>query len=1140
MVIFSGCSTKKNTQTTRWYHEINTRYNIYFNAEQDYNEKLEAKIKGYDDNLSLMLDVFPSPDYDIIKEQTGGPFDVTVDKTTKAIKLHSIKAKPQRDPSKRKDVEYQNWLKQQEYNPFLKNAWLLLGKAEYQNNDFLQSISTLSYITRLYRTDKAVVAEARIWIAKGYTAMGWFYEAEDTFHKIQISGGVPSDLQSEFDAVYVDYLVKRKDYVTAIPYLEQAIKGEKNGTQRIRLKYLLGQLYAQQGNSIKAYEAFDQVMGLNTPYLYTFNAKIQQASLASDGNRQKILDQLNKMSRGVKNKEYLDQIYFAIGNIYLNQNDTVKAVENYKKGVEKSTRSGYDKAINQVQLGDIYFAQRDYVKAQPCYSDALSGLSKKHEEYPRVALRSAVLDELVVYVKAVHLQDSLQTLARMPEDERLRAIDKIITDLKKADDEERKSIERENYVSDGFNPNESLFKDNNTSNTPVRPTIPSGFGSTDFYFYNKELVESGKVTFKQKWGTRKLEDNWRRRNKQVSLLAEDRGDSQRDNNNESSEQQSEGTPDKYTRQFYLQQLPLTDKAIAESDTIIEDGFFNMGKIYNEKLGDYSLAIEAFETDIRRFPSSPNLEEIYYQLFLINLRFGNHDQMENYRNLLLATFPKSIYAAALADTNYEYNMRNMYLLEDNLYQQTYDAYLAGRVNEVRTNYTTVQSKYPLSGLVPKFMFLNALTYAQTNNPDKFKESLKELIDKYPKADVSEVATNMLKGLLEGKELSSDTSPMRGLIWDIKLGSGDDTKETAGVDFVAKPNDDFMLIFLFRSKTVDKNQLIYDVASYNFSKFVYQTFDLSFGESNSLEMLQVRGFESLDDIVAYVDMAFEKNSLMDELDPTVIPIPISADNYIALMNGKTLNEYFLFFEKNYTKEMIPLIMYWNQQKQKAGAEPVEPVNTEAELPKEEVQQEESVPTYTRPIPKVEQKKDDKDNNISIGVENVLTDDQIEKADKIINKVQDVWNNPVEGLKGLLNSSGSSENLTKEEKAALKEERKREKEEDRRRKKLAKEQIKLEEQREYDRQDSIQAAERQIADADKAARRAIADEKRNAEKAKENARKQALQDQKDRAKARKELLKKREKARKELLKAREQERKEALEQRRKELNERKRQSK
>ena len=59
-----------------------------------------------------------------------------------------------------------------------------------------------------------------------------------------------------------------------------------------------------------------------------------------------------------------------------------------------------------------------------------------NEDIDLLSRRSSVLDELVVYAQNVELQDSLQNLAAMSEDDRNKAIQKIIDDLIKKEKEE--------------------------------------------------------------------------------------------------------------------------------------------------------------------------------------------------------------------------------------------------------------------------------------------------------------------------------------------------------------------------------------------------------------------------------------------------------------------------------------------------------------------------------------------------------------------------------------------------------------------------------------------------------------------------------------------------------------------------------
>ena len=132
------------------------------------------------------------------------------------------------------------------------------------------------------------------------------------------------------------------------------------------------------------------------------------------------------MTRYDRNKEYLDQIYYAIGNLYLSRRDTNKAIENYVLAAEKSMRNGIDKAVSQVTLGGLYFDRHQYEKAQPCYAEAIPQLPETFPDYKLLKRRSDVLDELALYSQNVTLQDSLLRLSRMTPEQQLEVVNKII------------------------------------------------------------------------------------------------------------------------------------------------------------------------------------------------------------------------------------------------------------------------------------------------------------------------------------------------------------------------------------------------------------------------------------------------------------------------------------------------------------------------------------------------------------------------------------------------------------------------------------------------------------------------------------------------------------------------------------------
>ena len=967
--LFWSCSTKKNTKASRFYHAFTSRYNIYFNGKTSFDEALLSMQNGYKESYSDMILMYPISAQPKEKQNTGGPFDRAIEKSNKAIKLHSIKAKPPKKAGWRNDPKQRAWQEQEEYNPFLKKCWLLMGQAQFYNADFLQASATFSYIARHYAHDEEVVAEARLWQARCYSEMDWFYEAEDILGKLN-TNGIPKKNLNQYAAVYADYLVKNKQFEEAVPYFKTAIKAEKNRRQRSRMKYLLGQIYTELEQNGLAYQMFGQVIKANPPYELEFAARIRQTEVFTGGNYQKVVKKLQRMAKSEKNKDLLDQVYYALGNLYLSREDTLNAIKNYELGVEKSTQNGLDKAICQIKLGDLYFQQRNYVKAQPNFSGALAGIQKEYKDYERVSKLSAVLDELVVHVEAVHLQDSLQTLAKMPEVGRLAVIDKIIEQVKKEEEEAKKLAEKEAYLAEQEAKGTGIDRPGTETGGIVLPTAGGGSG---FYFYNPQTVAQGKTAFQRKWGRRTLEDHWRRRKKEMSTFNENTEEqtqqavegenvAQADQAAESLESGLEpvAADDPKTREYYIQQLPMTPEDVEASNLIIEDGLYNMAMIYKDKLEDIPLAIEAFEELERRFPQTKYLLESYYQVYLMALRAGNETVATTYKNKLMTAFPESDYTVAISDPNYAYNIRMMDVVQDSIYQQTYSSYLAEDTTAVRRNYRYVSEKYPLADLMPKFMFLDALTYVQAGDAEGFKAALKALVEKYPSADVTELAGEMLKGVLRGRMLVQ--GGIKGMTWNLRFGLGEDGTLSAADSarvFTAEPNTPYRMLLMFPTGTIDRNQLLFAVAAYNFANFMVKEFDLSFEEAGPMSMLTIKGFYSVDEALHYYKMIYGADGYGTSLDKNVAILPISDDNYETLMRGKTLDEYILFFQENFGEAAPELAARWKarmtaeeikEEEAKAETETVTPEPEEA--PAEEVTVPPARPAAdTLAVPKIE---------------------------------------------------------------------------------------------------------------------------------------------------------------------------------------------
>lgn len=890
--MLSACSTKKNTALSRNWQAFTTRYNVYYNGHEHYKEQLAEMERSYEDDYTRLLMTHPAEAFaDEKMPKPSGDFKRTIEKMQKAISLHSIKKKPRKKNSSKKEKEFRA---REEFNPFLHNAWLTLARAQFYSGDFTGAAATFFYISRHFKWLPDVVTEAMIWQARAYCALDWLYEAEDVLRRVKPDKIQKKSLRNLYDITRADYLVRSEKFKEAVPYLENAAKAAA-GSQRNRLYFLLGQVQSQLQNRDLAYSAFRKAgKGASTAYRTKFNARIRQSEVFTGSDIRSEVKALRSMARYSRNKEFLDQIYYAIGNLYMSRKDTVHALENYHRAVAESTRSGIEKALAQLALGNIYFARRDYVKAQPCYSEAVPLLSTAMPGYKTYKLRSDVLDELAVYAGNVQLQDSLLDLSKLTEEEQLKVCQRLVDELKKKEKEEADAARREEHIAQ----TEAMGNQNNNASAPQTYTLNT---DKSWYFYNQTAKNAGKLQFQRRWGSRKLEDDWRRRNKNTfSLEEEDTSDSDSipsANGSESTDsvtdkKTAERENDPHFVEYYMKNIPRTDDQKQTCNDIIMEGLYNMGIILKDKLEDFPAAEAEFLELNSRYPDNIYRLDAYYNLYLMAVRRDNTADAEKWRALIIAEFPESPYGKAMQDPQYFTKLRRMNQIQEDLYAEAYDAYLDDRNARVHDITANMEREYPLSPIMPKFVFIDALSYLTQKEYDKFRERLEYLLEKWPDTDMTPMASGIIKGIRQGRKLESGSSNSRGMIWNLRL--SDDSipasPDSIPAQFERDPDKPQYLVLAFDRDSVNANLLLYQVARFNFSSFVVKDFDLEPMSFSHIGLLVIKGFANLDELQHYRKVLAQSSFSLPE---SVRPVMISKANFeLLLRQGRTFDEYFRF--------------------------------------------------------------------------------------------------------------------------------------------------------------------------------------------------------------------------------------------------------
>ena len=924
-VAMAGCSVHKNTAGSRFWQSFTAKYNTYYNGSQAFIEGTEEKEKSNKDNFTELLPLYVVGNKQ--SRETGkGNFDRTIEKMEKAIKQHSIKARPEWNKSRRKTASDREWLGRMEYNPFLWKAWLLMGKSQFQKGAFDEAAATFAYMSRLYQTQPMENSLARAWLAKCYVELDWIYDAEDVIRNMS-RDSIHYRTVRDWDYTYADYYLRSGNYEQAATYLRKVIRHERRKYQKARELFLLGQVETALGHREEAYKAYGKVIRQNPPYEVSFNARIAQTEVMAQGNAKKMISRLKRMARNDNNKEYLDQVYYAIGNIYLVQKDTLQAINAYEEGNKKATRTGVEKGMLLLTLGNLYWQREKYNDAQRCYGEAIGLLDKERPDYEELSLRSKVLDELVPYTDAVYLQDSLQQLAKMSEKDRLAAIDRVIDALKKKEKEEADAA-REREVEQILQ-RRGGAGGNRPSTSQQRTATTGTQQGGAWYFYNQQAVNQGRQQFQQQWGRRENADDWQRMNKTVVNLESPPATEPLDGEalmNDSIDMAEADSidfspvedPDKalkdslaedpHNREYYLAQIPFTEEQLAQSDELIKDGLFHSGVIFKDKLDNLKLAEKQLLRLTNHYPDYPQTDEAWYHLYLLYSRLGRMEVAETCLSHLLADYPESQYAKLLNDPYFEENQLFGQHLEDSLYAATYEAFRHDRHQEIAANHLISEQRFPLGENRPKFMFVNALSRLNQGDGDSCVIQLRHVVEQYPQSEVTPLAGMIVKGVQEGRRLHGGKFDL-GDVWslrDVKLTAAADS--TAAVDTLSAERDTgFIFLLVYNPDSLSTtgipnadNQLLYEMARYNFTNFLVRNFDLETdvqtqyseetGEPVSVCRLMIRGFLNYDEALQYARQLHAsapeslqqllrqcRNLLVSEKNLPLIGVRFSLDDY-----------------------------------------------------------------------------------------------------------------------------------------------------------------------------------------------------------------------------------------------------------------------
>lgn len=856
-----ACTTERDGLVYRWYHNTTANYNGFFYAKESMKEA-KAKLKeAYTEDYDEILPVFIYGD-EQSAQSVYGQLERAIEKSSKVVDRHTMKVSKR---NKRK-------MEHPEMNKWIDDNYLIIGQGYFYKRNYYKAEEIFKYCSRKFKENKTKAA-AGTWLARVYIEIEEYPNASNELLKVSQIKNIDDELLADYHLVHGDYYIRQGDYKKAESQIESALMYIKKKRDRARPTFILAQLNQKLENSQKAIDLYETVLKLKPEYEMAFYAQINQAMAFSrrGGNSTIIKEKLAKMLRDDKNYEYRDQIYYAMATILLEERERTDAVDNLEMSLKVNEGNDKQRGKSYLKLADVHFEDRNYRLAQAYYDSTSGFINEEHPRFKDIVNKAESLTELVENLLVIEREDSLQQLAQLSPEALDTRLDEIIKQLEEERERRRQAEEAARLAA----------------------LEGKGVEGGTWAFYNPALLASGYQNFKDVWGDRLLEDDWRRSSK----LSISNTQEEEEIPEEELAQETEDPKDEIpSKEELMAGIPKTAGDLQASDAKLSEAYYNAGLIYKEKLDDFENAVEAFEILADRFEESEYHVIACYQLYRAYLA----KELEGYQNpfcgtcnskywgdIVVSKYPDTEYALLIQNPEYKSLEAKQRAEEVEAYGNVLEMYRMRRYNEVLIACNEVIKNEPSNHLIPKYYFLKAMATggmdSYSGQRDNYIAALEEVMEKFPDTEEYEKADEMLK-ILRG---------------NFESGPQEDPEVTEDSPFIFDADADHYFIVIFTKGTASFNAVKASISDFNSNLFTSENLKTS---SNLLDrehhLVLVKNFDNQAMAENYYRAFIANEEFVADINTDgFTKLLISKKNYVTLFKEKLIDEYVSFFEANY---------------------------------------------------------------------------------------------------------------------------------------------------------------------------------------------------------------------------------------------------
>ena len=675
VIIIAGCSRKKDKFLNKNFHSLTTKYNFLFNGNNLYAEGILDLEKNIRDNFWEFLPIEKFEFYQNDEDRETN-FTKAEEKASLAIQKHSMS------------------IKGKEKNPIMDQAYFLLGKSRYYDNRFIPALEAFNYILYKYPSSD-YINKVKIWKEKINIRLNQNQYAIDNLKELLEEDNLLIQERSLANSYLAQAFINIQQIDSAAYFLKKSNHQFKNIKNNPRNTFLLAQLFQELNVKDTASELYLEIIDLQrkTPKKFYIHSYINKSSI-SDSIDNSILE-LKELSQNFENNNFFDVIYHQIAMLYLKKTNIEKA---HKDSLathyfNKSLKSDPDDetliAKNYNELAEMKFRNKEYLQAGLYYDSTLSELNVRSRDFRKIKKKRENLDDLIYYENLTTQLDSITTLINMSDESRRKFFENHIAKLKK--NNERSKNKQNNFGS---------------SNEIVSS---SDSESALFYFYNPTVVAYGKNDFKSRWGSRRLQDNWRW---SISISSDE---NMSDKNKDAIIDQDSI----FSVDYYLGLIPSETTEIDSLNKRKNDAYFRLGSIYKDQFEEFQISNNKFFKLLENDPVDNLIPPSKYFIYKNYLSIGNSLKAEEFKEDIIQNFRSSKYAEILLDPSAATNANQN---SNEIYENLYFDFTNQKYIEVIDKCNKYILDFNEEPIVTKFEFLKALAIARAFGYKEYEKAL----------------------------------------------------------------------------------------------------------------------------------------------------------------------------------------------------------------------------------------------------------------------------------------------------------------------------------------------------------------------------------------------------------------------------------